>query len=304
MSPLELAARHGRALLVLGLLVGVGVPALADALRLWLPEFVAGLLMLTALRVGHKSALGSLTDLRNVILIVLGLQFVMPLAVLSGFAFTNTLEHPVALAIVLMLAAPSVTGAPNFLIMMGKDPAVALRILIVGTAVFPLTVLPVLSAIPTLNVEMAASATLRLIVAILCTTALGFTLRHVAFSNLRNATRAKLDGLSAIALSVIVVGLMSEIGPMMWANPMGLLWMALAVLSLNLGLQITAYFGLRRYSADAAAIALIAGNRNIALFLIALPSEITGPLLIFIGCYQIPMYLTPILMKRIYRSGS
>jgi len=48
-------------------------------------------------------------------------------------------------------------------------------------------------------------------------------------------------------------------------------------------------------------LAIIAGNRNIALFLTALPTPVTDPLLLFIGCYQIPMYLTPILLGRFYR---
>ena len=48
-------------------------------------------------------------------------------------------------------------------------------------------------------------------------------------------------------------------------------------------------------------LAVIAGNRNIALFLTALPVAVTDPLLLFIGCYQIPMYLTPILLGRFFR---
>ena len=33
----------------------------------------------------------------------------------------------------------------------------------------------------------------------------------------------------------------------------------------------------------------------------ALPVSVTEPMLLFIGCYQIPMYLTPILLARLYR---
>jgi hypothetical protein len=47
--------------------------------------------------------------------------------------------------------------------------------------------------------------------------------------------------------------------------------------------------------------AIIAGNRNVALFLAALPAAQTEPLLLFIGCYQIPMYLTPLLFGRLYK---
>ena len=47
-------------------------------------------------------------------------------------------------------------------------------------------------------------------------------------------------------------------------------------------------------------LAIGAGNRNIALFLVALPPEVLAPLMIFIGCWQLPMYLTPVLLPRLY----
>ena len=50
---------------------------------------------------------------------------------------------------------------------------------------------------------------------------------------------------------------------------------------------------------DRPGTALVAGNRNIALFLVALPAETTDALLLFIGAYQVPMYLTPMLMRRL-----
>lgn len=46
--------------------------------------------------------------------------------------------------------------------------------------------------------------------------------------------------------------------------------------------------------------AIVAGSRNFALFLIALPASTTDPLLIFLGCYQVPMYLTVMVMRPIY----
>jgi hypothetical protein len=39
----------------------------------------------------------------------------------------------------------------------------------------------------------------------------------------------------------------------------------------------------------------------VALFLAALPAKETDAALLFIGCYQIPMYLTPLLLGRWYR---
>ena len=39
---------------------------------------------------------------------------------------------------------------------------------------------------------------------------------------------------------------------------------------------------------------------SVVVFLVALPPEVIAPLMIFIGCWQLPMYLTPILLPRLY----
>ena len=298
------AAKHGRILLILGLLAGATLPQLAQVLRPWLPELVAVLLFLTAMRVGHRMVLGSLTDLRRVVGFVLMLQLAAPLLAATVLSMVGGLSHPFALAVVLMLAAPSVTGAPNFLIMMGKEPAHALRILVLGTALFPVTVLPVLWMLPALDSAEAIVAAFRLIVVILAATAAGFIVRAIAFPKMSGNAQVNLDGLSAVTLAIIVIGLMSEIGPLSQSDPRRLLGWAIAVLCLNFGLQIMTHLGTRHQDIpESAAVSIISGNRNIALFLIALPSDVTGPLLVFIGCYQIPMYLTPIVMQRVYRDS-
>lgn len=73
-------------------------------------------------------------------------------------------------------------------------------------------------------------------------------------------------------------------------------------LAANFGMQLLTYTVLRRRGHEAVATpyAVVAGNRNFALFLIALPASTTDPLLIFLGCYQVPMYLTAVVMHRVY----
>ena len=109
-------------------------------------------------------------------------------------------------------------------------------------------------------------------------------------------------GLSAIAMAVVVVGLMSAVGPALRTDPGGFaLWLTVACAA-NLGFQVAAHalLGHTALAPERVPLAIIAGNRNIALFLVALPAAVTDPLLLFIGCYQIPMYLTPLLLGRFY----
>lgn len=295
---LNVVARYGRWCLVLGLLAGFLLPDLAAVIRPLIPVFVGLLLFLTAFRIGARAAFGTLAEGGQAMRRVLVLQLLLPLtAVLITLALATDIP-PFLLASILMLAAPSVTGAPNFAIMNNQDPTAAMRILVIGTALFPLLVLPVFWLLPQLGGAEGIWASLRLITVILVSTGLGFALRHRLNRTIRPEHIRAVDGLSALALGIIVVGLMAAIGPLMRDDPIQLTGWIVAVFCLNFGLQLVAFYVYR--GAGRSAVSMIAGNRNVALFLVALPDHVTQPLLIFIGCYQIPMYLTPILLRRLH----
>lgn len=305
LNVLAQVARHAKLCLALGLVAGLALPGLAAALRPWLPQLVAMLLFLTGFRIGPRAALQGLGALGRTAGAVLVLQLGLPLlavALLSGSGLPLT---PLAVAVVLMLAAPSITGAPNFTLMMGHDPAPALQLLVTGTALLPLSVLPVFLALPALgDLASVLTAAGALMAVILGATLAAFALRQVAAPRLGPAAVSALDGATALALAVVVVALMSAIVPAWHASPTRLLGWLAAAFAVNFGLQIATFLTLRATGATAAVpLSIIAGNRNIALFLVALPASTTDPLLIFIGCYQIPMYLTPLLLGRFYAAS-
>lgn len=298
---LAFAGRHGRWCLVAGLVAGLTLPGLALALRPWLPELVAALLFVAALRIGPHATLGGLGDIGRTVRTVLTYQLAAPLLALAAVSAAGLAATPAGLALVLVLAAPSVTGAPNFTILMGRDPAAAMRILLIGTAVFPLTALPVLAlspAAPTL--AGAVLGTARLIAVILGTVGIAFVLRAYVWRDPGPGGRTMLDGLSAVLLGVVVVGLMSAAGPALLHAPLEFAgWLSFAFV-VNFGMQLLAHrlMPVADEERDRTGTTIIAGNRNIALFLVALPPETMDALLLFIGCYQIPMYLTPILLGK------
>ena len=291
-------ADHGRSCLVLGLLAGLALPNVAVWLASYLPGLVALLLFLTAFRVSAPKALGQIGAGRGVFKKIIVLQVTLPLTLLGTLLLLDVQITPFLLAAILMLSAPSVTGAPNFAIMNGADPAPAMRILVVGTALFPFLVLPVFWLLPQLGGAEGVIASALLVAVILASVGAGFATRHMARSRIAAEHERALDGLTALALTVIVVGLMAGLGPLLREDPLRLMGWACAVFCLNIGLQAVAFYVYR--GPDRVAVSMIAGNRNVALFLIALPEHVIEPLLSFIGCYQIPMYLTPIVMKRLH----
>lgn len=303
MRLLQLAARHGKALLVLGLAAGIALPALADALKPHIGAMVGVLLFLAALRVGPRQAAGSIRDLGRSVMLAFVFQLGMPMAAILTFLATG-FTGPVALGLILMLAAAPVSGSPNLTIMTGNEPSAALRQLVIGTAMLPLTVIPVFWLWPGLGgakeVLGAAAILLALIAVAACA---GFGLRATVMRHPPVPTLQAIDGLSAIVMGVVVVGLMSAVGPALTGEPLRLVAMLAAVMAANLGLQIVAALVCRRagWTADAAALGIVAGNRNIALFLTVLPQQVIDPVLLFVGCYQIPMYLTPALLGWFYK---
>ncbi|TPW32403.1 hypothetical protein FJU08_05225 [Martelella alba] len=301
---LAFLARQGRIVLVAGLVVGIALPPLAATLQAYIPEVVAVMLFLAAFRIGPSAAIGRLSGLKTTVSIVILFQVALPCLLALGFRLCG-FSGPLANAVVLAAAASPISGSPNLTLMAGHDPAPSLRLLIVGTALLPLTVLPAFFFWPLFGAPSAVVfSSLRLLVIIGSAAGLAFALRHFCKPVLSERDVIAVDGLSAFAMAFAVIGLMAAFGTTMREEPMQLLAPLAAAFLFNFGLQIAAYIfqmksGIGRNGAAAHAIS--AGNRNNMLFLAALPATIMAPLYLFIACYQIPMYLTPLLLGRFYR---
>lgn len=303
LAPLVLAADYGRLCLVVGLVVAIAFPGVAATIKPLLPEFVTALLFVAALRIGPRQALGAAREIKASALYVLILQVVLPIA-MTLFFFAFGIAGAMASVIILMLAGSPISGTPNLSIMCGADPAPALRQLVAGTALLPLTVVPVFWLAPGFGSGLdvlAAAGRLLALIGLAATVAFlirGFWLKEPDLRVLR-----AIDGSSALLMATMVLGLMSAVGPALRNAPDILALNLVAAFVANLGMQVVAALILQRtaWRDMAVPFAISAGNRNIALFLTSLPAAVTDPLLLFIGCYQIPMYLTPLLLGKFYR---
>ncbi len=303
LTPLVLIADYGRLCLVLGLVLAVVLPGVAGAFKPYLPVFVTALLFVAALRIGPRQALGAARDIRASAAYVLILQVILPIAMTLLF-FAFGMAGAFVAVIILMLAASPISGTPNLTIMCGADPAPALRQLVAGTALLPLTVIPVFWLAPGFGsgLEVLAAAG-KLLGLITVAAAVAFVIRGYWMTAPDHRTLRAIDGASALLMAILVLGLMSAVGPALRNAPGELAVNLAAAFAVNFGLQIGAALLLQRtlWRDLVAPFAISAGNRNIALFLTSLPVAITDPLLLFIGCYQIPMYLTPLILGRFYR---
>lgn len=293
LSLLGALAARGPWVLVAGILAGVSLPGLAAALVPFIPHMVAGLLFLAALRIGPAGMWAALTNLPRSLALLLVLQLALPLALVTVFGALGLLGSIFVQAALLIAMASPISGSPNMVAMIGHDPASTMRLLVLGTLMLPLTCLPVLFAVPALgDPATVLAAALRLVAVIVGAGAVAFGLRALLPAPSPAGVRA-IDGASAVLMAVVVIGLMAAVNDALWTQPwVFALWLSFVCL-VNFGLQALGYAVTRRPG-----VTIIAGNRNVALFLVALPAEVMAPLLIFIGCYQVPMYLTPLVTGR------
>ncbi len=300
MSLLRWLGAQGPWVLVAGIVAGLSLPGLASALVAWIPHLVAALLFFAALRIGPARMRASLVDMPRALGLTVLMQLLFPLAVIAISLPLGWASSPFVLALVIIAMAPSISGSPNMVLMMGHEPAIAMRYLVLGTVLLPLTVIPVLYLLPGLGgIDAVVSAALRLLGVIALAGGLAFALR-AALRDPGPELIAAIDGASALTMAVVVIGLMAAVNHAMRSDTLVFLGWLGFVCAINFGLQALAYLLSRRrlQPSHAAALTVIAGNRNVALFLVALPSEVTAPLLLFIGCYQVPMYLTPLITGR------
>ena len=184
------------------------------------------------------------------------------------------------------------------------DGALALRWLIGATLLLPITCIPTVYLL--LGEQSTAQLLLpvaKLLLLIISATGVGILVNKALESRGVSQSALALDGAASITLALMVIGLMGGIHTPDIRIEHLLMTLAVALM-INLGYQILGVKVARALNHTPERIictGVINGNRNIALYLTALPASFTEPLLLFIACYQIPMYLTPLIGASFYR---
>ena len=308
-----------------GLLAGFLLPALAAPLRAAIPYLIAVLLFVAWLRITDSSGTNAslwarfafLKD-RKLISGVLVAQLVLPLLLYFLLSLSG-IPAIWCMAAVLVAAAAPVSGGPNIVLLMKGDASLALRWLTVGTMLMPLTSIPVLALLLPSEPRLAVGlAIVKLLFIITIAMFAAIAVHNYGWGKAMKTPRSQeiLDGIAAILLASMVIGLMSAVHHPTSTLPviakmllvaitinvgLQLLGIALANLSRSLGHSLGHSLSLSLSKQAVVSVGVLNGNRNIALFLAALPVGVTEPLLLFIACYQIPMYLTPLIGRHLYR---
>ena len=116
------------------------------------------------------------------------------------------------------------------------------------------------------------------------------------------ARREHIDGLAVVNLVVFAVAIMDGVTAFALQSPAYVATALAAAFVFNLLLQAAGYLAFRRLGRrEALTVALLSGNCNMGLVLVALQGRASFEVTVFFALAQIPMYTLPALLAPVYR---
>jgi predicted Na+-dependent transporter len=295
---------RARWILALGVLVATLLPSLSAALRPALPALVVLVFSLSMTRLDLAALARRACRPRRLAVLggwTLALMVGTPVLVWAAGSAAGMDEAHLA-AITYTFAAPPITSSAALCLLVGLEAGFALELTVFASLATPFigpVVIKLLlgETVPLDAVQMA----LRVAALVGGGTLAAVVVRHLAGPETIRRHAGAFDGVATVVLLLFVIPLFDGF----WDLVRGAPWFALGTLGLvlaaNWGAQALVAGGLRR-EADpdqAGAAGLMWGNRNVSLYLAALPPD---PLFtLYVGFYQIPMLYTPLVMARVLR---
>ncbi len=304
-AALDFIGRHATRFMFGGVLVGLALPWLADLVR---PLFVPLLLIPLTLALMRLDWQAFKAYGRRPVLIAAILAFLLLLSPVLMLFVLKPFGLPTALnaAIVLMAAAPPIVSAAAISFILGLDAALAVIIIVLSTALVPLTLPPLAFILLGIQVEMSLPefmARLALLVGSAFVAAL--VLRKVTSPAWRIEKARLLDGMSVLVLVLFAVAIMAGVTDKMLQSPGYVALTTVAAFIANLSLQALGY-GVGRVvfrlgPPASATLALLTGNCNMGLVMVALADKAEFDMVVFFAMGQLPMYMLPGLLYPLYK---
>jgi bile acid:Na+ symporter, BASS family len=295
--------RHAGPLFVVGVVTGVVAPPLASLLQ---PLLLPAILLPFVVALVKLEPLALLQHVRRpglVIGLVLWSLLGAPLSIALVVRLL-AIEPGLAALLVTTAACAPLMASGALAMLLGLDVALALLVVVPATALVPLTVPPIALWLAGLTIDLPARELgLRLAVLVLGSAVLAMALRRWLGAARLRAGAPVLDGLAVLGFVVFAVGIMDGFTVTALERPGFVALIVLAVFVLNAGLQGFTALCLWPFLSRRAALTagLLAGNNNVGLVLASLIDTAPTTMLVFIAAAQFPIYLLPIVQRRLYR---
>ncbi|MBS7809586.1 hypothetical protein KHU32_01465 [Roseococcus sp. XZZS9] len=298
---LEWSALRGAALLAGGIFAGLFVPPLAAAARDIITPIVFLLMVLVLLRVDLGQVIAYLRRPALVTALLAWLLIVSPL-IIWAVLWSLGITHPFAAGLVIVATGCAATSSPAFARLVGLDGEIAFVVAILSTLILPFTAPPL--ALGLLGIDLAISIPglmLRLALLVGLPLIISIGLRRLMGPAVLERWGRAVDGAVVLLVVLYGFGVMDGVLGQLLARPAlvlgGILTAFAGSLAMN-AMTAAAFAGFgRRVTLSAG---LMAGNRNMALYLAVIPATADPHIILTFVLFQFPLFLSPFLLKPIY----
>ena len=296
------SARAGSVLLAVGIFGGVASPALAHSMRDFVTPNVFCMMTLVLLRVDLPGTLAHLRRPGRVAALVLFQLVASPLVAWLAVSAVG-LERGIADGVVIFATGCAATSSPAFARMVGLDPELSLIGALATTALVPLTAPPLALWLMGIDLSIGAAAFAgRLVLLVGLPMLLSLALRQLIGPARLAEWGEAVDGLLVWLVVFYGFAVMDGLAGRAAADMGWVMRAVAAAFVANYGLNLLGTAAFMRLGARTAATAgLMAGNRNMALFLAVLPGSTDPKILLFLGLSQFPLFLSPFMLRPAYR---
>lgn len=301
----DFMGRHATKFLFGGVLIGLAVPPLAALLRPGLVVFLLLPLTLALMRLDWRAFHAYAKRPLLILPIVAFLMLACPLLVFWLLAPLG-LPRPLMEAIVLMTAAPPITGTVAISLILGLDAALAVIVMVLATALVPFTLPPLALGLLDIEIQMSlAEFMARLAFMVGFAFGAALLVRWRAPPGWLQQNSRSIDGASVLALVLFAIAIMDGVTEKLLVQPGYVILATASAFVANLLLQGLGYAvgrGIFRLGRPAAlTLGILTGNCNMGLVMVALADRAVFDMVIFFAMGQLPMYMLPGLLQPLYR---
>ncbi|MCC7048881.1 MAG: hypothetical protein IT562_19360 [Alphaproteobacteria bacterium] len=299
----EWIADRGVVLLFAGVFAGLALPGLAAFLRPAVVPFTFVLFVASLLRLDWAVIRHHARRPLRAGMIVAAILVAAPLAAAALFRLLPV-PPGLALSVVLTTTTTPLMSSPAFALLLGLEAELALIVVVAAMLLVPVTMPALALALLGLQIDLSTGELMARLVAFVGG---GFVLatalrRLIGIDRIRADARV-LDGAIVILLVVFAIGVMDGVTTRLIAEPGQVFLFTAAAFLLNAAQQVAGatvfWLAGRR---QALTVGLLFGYRNMALVLAVLGEAAPADFLLFVAVAQLPMYMFPILTRRVYRA--
>lgn len=289
---------RGPTLLVLGVLLGLACPVLADLAQPLMPATIFLIVLGTLLRIDSQAVIAALRRPSLSVLLPAIVMVACPLLVGVAGRVLN-IGPEIVLAAVLAVSAPPSSGTAAVARMLGLDGAVPLVVTVLSMMLAPVTVPLLAGWFGGLEIS-ALELALRLALLIGSAEGVAFLVRRHAAPVLA-AHGAVVDGTTVAALLVFAVATMAGIRAQILADVQAAMLCLGFAFACNVALQVAGAVLLPGNLGQRLTVGLILGNRNVGLVWSALGAAASPRMALYFAATQFPIYLLPRLIETLIR---